>query len=367
MSFTLKSKPPTAVKLATRRNAAKVSHTSYSGTGNAGAEFRPPIVKYAIGPIIQKKLSVSEPNDKYEQEADRVADQVVRMPEPTSRQPVPRGSYSGVQIQRQCLACQNEERIQTKAIADSVGGSDNNSMGLRNTQGSGIALPDHIRSFFEPRFGHDFRQVRIHSDQSAADSARSVRARAYTLGNRVVFGAGEYRPGTTEGRRLLAHELTHVIQQRGNLTSQMQCQALPQPLSQIERNLRENVEENCGPLSSSGRTLERLRRGSTLDQIIEIEMLFDRYEEERESSQRGLEAYLERIRRGEIEGDADQFRYLEFLFQDMLHKLHVLPILPNTTLRNWRAVARCRLSVLNLEHFQEANGLPRPRRLLRRR
>jgi hypothetical protein len=78
---------------------------------------------------------------------------------------------------------------------------------------SGRPLDDSSRAFMEPRFGHDFSRVRVHTDERAAESARSVNALAYTVGRDVVFGAGQYQPGTAEGRRLLAHELTHVVQQ----------------------------------------------------------------------------------------------------------------------------------------------------------
>jgi len=71
------------------------------------------------------------------------------------------------------------------------------------------------RAFMEPRFGHDFSQVRVHTDARAAESARAVNALAYTVGRDVVFGKGEYEPGTSEGKRLMAHELTHVVQQGG--------------------------------------------------------------------------------------------------------------------------------------------------------
>ncbi len=74
-------------------------------------------------------------------------------------------------------------------------------------------LDPHTRSFMEPYFGHDFSRVRVHSDPAAAASADSLGARAYTVGHHLVFGPGQYRPGTAEGRRLLAHELTHVMQQ----------------------------------------------------------------------------------------------------------------------------------------------------------
>lgn len=78
----------------------------------------------------------------------------------------------------------------------------------------GQSLDAGMRAFMEPRFGHDFSQVRVHTDARAAESARAVNALAYTVGRNVVFGAGQYVPGTNAGKRLLAHELTHVVQQR---------------------------------------------------------------------------------------------------------------------------------------------------------
>ena len=78
---------------------------------------------------------------------------------------------------------------------------------------TGQSLDVAARSFMEPRFGHDFSSVRIYSDSRAAQAARSMKALAYTVGSDIVFGAGQYQPETTSGRRLLAHELTHVIQQ----------------------------------------------------------------------------------------------------------------------------------------------------------
>jgi outer membrane protein OmpA-like peptidoglycan-associated protein len=77
----------------------------------------------------------------------------------------------------------------------------------------GQSLDAETRNFMEPGFGHDFSQVRVHADEKAAESARAVNALAYTVGRDVVFGGGQYAPGTSEGRRLLAHELTHVVQQ----------------------------------------------------------------------------------------------------------------------------------------------------------
>jgi hypothetical protein len=78
---------------------------------------------------------------------------------------------------------------------------------------SGQPLDPHARTFFESRFGHDFSQVRVHTDAAAAESARRMNALAYTVGRDVVFGRGQYAPGTRSGRVLLGHELTHVLQQ----------------------------------------------------------------------------------------------------------------------------------------------------------
>src|SRR5262249_17437579 len=80
--------------------------------------------------------------------------------------------------------------------------------------GRGTPLPRSVRRHMEPRFGTSFADVRVHHDRQASDSARSVGARAYTFGRDVVFHAGEYRPETAAGRRLIAHELAHVVQQR---------------------------------------------------------------------------------------------------------------------------------------------------------
>lgn len=84
---------------------------------------------------------------------------------------------------------------------------------------SGQPLDPATRAFFEPRFGHDFSQVRVHSDVRAAESARAVNALAYTVGRDVVFGTGQYAPQIGDGKRLLAHELAHVLQQRSEITA----------------------------------------------------------------------------------------------------------------------------------------------------
>lgn len=118
-------------------------------------------------------------------------------------------------IQRQLKEDEKEEEetIQAKAQGPLGEATSGLSARIHALKGGGQALPEDVRSFFEPRFGHDFSQVQVHTDTRAAETASAVNARAYTLGRDMVFGRGQYAPETSAGRRLLAHELTHVVQQ----------------------------------------------------------------------------------------------------------------------------------------------------------
>lgn len=147
--------------------------------------------------VIQTKLAISTPGDQYEVEADRVAEQVMRMPEPQGEI-----HSSPRHLQRACAGCNSgatpEHFSEAKALS-----------------GGGHPLSASARSYFEPRFGYDFSNVRLHTDNAAMESARQVKALAYTIGRDIVLGAGQTSSETAAGRRLLAHELTHVIQQGG--------------------------------------------------------------------------------------------------------------------------------------------------------
>src|SRR5262249_32675378 len=98
--------------------------------------------------------------------------------------------------------------------------------GLQASRGEGRPLPSESRSFFEKRIGADFRSVQIHADQRGADLSRSVHAKAFTRANHIYFAQGQYNPHTSSGQLLLAHELTHVVQQ-GHATIQRQSSAAP--------------------------------------------------------------------------------------------------------------------------------------------
>lgn len=173
----------------------------------------------ALGNHIQTKLKISQPEDEHEQEADRVADQVMRMPDPGANLDRTEGLTQALQpspgrphLLRKCGDCEAEEQLQRKEIR---GGSVLTGAGVEEL-GGGQPLSPVERSFFEPRFNRDFGHVRIHTDTPAAESAKSVDARAYTVSRNVVFGAGQYAPETADGKKLLAHELAHVLQAEGH-------------------------------------------------------------------------------------------------------------------------------------------------------
>lgn len=164
---------------------------------------------------MQTKLQVSTPGDEYEREADQVAEQVMRMPE-SSNGRVAEMKASGSLGRARHASGGAAHADNVPAVVGDV---------LRST---GEPLDASTRAFMEPRFGHNFSDVRVHTNARAAESARSVNALAYTVGRNVVFGARQYVPGTTTGQRLLAHELTHVVQQgRDAILPQLQRQPAP--------------------------------------------------------------------------------------------------------------------------------------------
>jgi len=176
--------------------------------------------------VIQRKLSVSQPDDAHEREADRIADQVMRS---TALQSPVASGIQGIQIatspalQRSCGCgcngagdCAERKEATSEASDDETESLQVVDQVLRST---GQSLDHQTRSFMDSRFGYDFAGVRVHTGERADRSARAVNALAYTVGNNVVFSAGRYDPQSTAGRRLLAHELTHVVQQQSGATS----------------------------------------------------------------------------------------------------------------------------------------------------
>jgi hypothetical protein len=141
-------------------------------------------------------LTIGRVDDPLEHNADRVANHIMRRPS------------SAPPIRGQAVADHDPHR--EPAVPAETGRY------LDRSQGTGSPLSDGTRRYFETRFAADFRAVRVHDDDAAGQASRSIGALAFTRGSDIVFGAGQYAPGTAAGRHLLAHELTHVVQQAGN-------------------------------------------------------------------------------------------------------------------------------------------------------
>jgi hypothetical protein len=160
------------------------------------------------GPI-QRKLKMGADDDPLEREADRVADQVLRMPPKVAASPPIGGKF----IHREHDESQQKKPARSHATKGAASAPDAPAS-VRDTLRSPGHPLDHVtREYFESRFQQNFSQVRVHTDTRASQSALHIGANAYTAGSDIVFGAGEFAPATTEGKRLLAHELTHVVQQ----------------------------------------------------------------------------------------------------------------------------------------------------------
>jgi hypothetical protein len=215
----------------TNKEAATMNSTSPSplrAPARPLHQLRGALGNQAFGSVIQAKLQISQPGDEYEREADRVAEQVMRMPDAASAEPVTGDAPPPIsRLQRQCAQCEEEkiqrqpmnedEEEETLQAKEAPGRTPHTTPDAQaridRLQGAGHPLPSAIRDFFEPRFGYDFSQVRVHTDGQATASTRAVQALAYTVGHDVVFAPGQYSPGTQWGQRLIAHELTHTIQQ----------------------------------------------------------------------------------------------------------------------------------------------------------
>ncbi|MEQ8677292.1 MAG: DUF4157 domain-containing protein [Aggregatilineales bacterium] len=204
------------------------------------------------GNVLQAKMTVGEPDDQYEQEADSVAQQVMTMPDASVQREMPEEEellqakpisalqregleeeemLQGKLLQREGLEeeelqakpidtlqremPEEEEMLQGKSagvpeVTEDVEGK------ISSMKGGGQALPESTREFLEPRFGQDFSGVNIHTGNDAHQLNEAVQARAFTTGNDIFFRDGEYSPDSSAGRELLAHELTHVVQQGGS-------------------------------------------------------------------------------------------------------------------------------------------------------
>jgi Domain of unknown function (DUF4157) len=165
-------------------------------------------------PTIQSKLTINQPGDQYEQEADGVAEQVMRMPDPSAAPNIHTSARDEVGLQRKCAECEEEEQLHRKPVG---AGASEPAVAppivheVLNSPGQPLDQATH--AFFEPRFGRDFSHVRVHTDEKAAQSSRAIRALAYTVGRDIVFDTDRYAPSNPDGLGLISHELAHIVQQ----------------------------------------------------------------------------------------------------------------------------------------------------------
>jgi hypothetical protein len=192
-----------------------------------------------FAPAVQMKMAVSKPGDKLEQEADRMADKVMRIPSPVSLSPekeeklqrapdeklqkkekekiqkaaAPEEKIQKKEDEKLQKAPASEEKLQRKGSDGAPFVNANLQSAIQSRSGGGQPLSSDVRGYMEPRFNADFSKVRVHSNQEAAALSNQLSARAFTHQNNIFFSRNQYQPGSSDGRQLLAHELTHTIQQ----------------------------------------------------------------------------------------------------------------------------------------------------------
>ena len=183
---------------------------------------------------VQSKLKIGQPNDKYEQEADRIAEQVIKMPES--------------QIQKKtCSSCNesDEENIMTYSNGTASEFADTKIENeISNSKGRGKGLPPDTLEFMESRFGTDFSNVKIHTDQQSTELNEKLNAQAFTLGNDIYFNSDKFSSNSKSGQQLLAHELVHIIQQINLSSKQFQRRINPEDISNEMEGLPFVVSES---------------------------------------------------------------------------------------------------------------------------
>ncbi|MCB0535021.1 MAG: DUF4157 domain-containing protein, partial [Saprospiraceae bacterium] len=221
------------------------------GHGNAVASGTPV--------VIQPKLKVNAPDDAHEREADAMAERVMRMPQRGENTLI--SGAGPIVIQRRCDCAEEpevqrqemneeEETVQTKSMIHpaSDGGfaaSHQLASQIKSSKGMGKPLSGKTLTSMNWAFGANFSHVRIHTGSQASEFSQGLRARAFTYGSDIYFNHGQYNPESSEGKRLLAHELAHVMQQgpRSIISNEKEINNGPQLLPSIQRNLLDSTTE----------------------------------------------------------------------------------------------------------------------------
>jgi Domain of unknown function (DUF4157)/Annexin len=238
-------------------------HAQQAKTSDNKSGYRPAATS-GEGLGLQCKLEIGSVKDPLEAEADAMADRVMRMPDTPL-------------VQRKCAGCEEEkEKLQRKPLAASITpfiqtkgaedgtASDAVTSQINATKGSGNDLDGNTKSFMESRFGADFSNVKIHTDDDAVQMNRELGAQAFTVGNDIFFNSGQYAPDSGSGKHLLAHELTHTVQQ-GNASS---IQRKPSLTKADLNDIAEKVHKAIAGLGTDEEaaymTLQRLEKDAGL-------------------------------------------------------------------------------------------------------
>ena len=190
------------------RRAGSRTGGFFKAAGTAGF-FGPVMRKASSQPITSSNLSVSKPTDPLEKEADRTAEKVLRAP---ARSGWPQGASPRAPTTRVPAGRRFEPQVLRLGTGTPTVAADARAE-IKGATTGGQALTPGVRAFMEPRLGADLGHVRVHADESAHSLSNHLSARAFTYRDHIFFGRSQYQPGTDTGRRLLAHELTHTIQQ----------------------------------------------------------------------------------------------------------------------------------------------------------
>lgn len=193
---------------------------------------------------VPSKLTLNKPDDKYDEEAERIADSMMRMPESDEVTPerIQRSGDNG--------GAPAPDLEQVTSVADD----------------SGQPLSKSVRSFFEPRFSRDFGDVRVHTGPESDEAARSINAEAFTTGRDIFFRKGNYQPESIQGKKLLAHELTHVLQQRSGRIGSSGTALLR------KKTDKSGSAKSSGTSETQGRSLPANWVDKTVREVIESEL-----------------------------------------------------------------------------------------------
>lgn len=217
---------------------------------------------------VQRKLAVGAVNDPLEQEADDMAGKVMRMPQsPFARHKSPSCSCDGYDDEHvQLKSSDNQAAPFIQEKSDGAGTASNSVSGqIKSTMGGGYGMDGSTRSFMESRFDTDFGGVKIHTGEESADLNRSLNARAFTINNNIYFNSGQYEPETSVGKYLLAHELTHVLQQDSAIRRKMPGDSSGRPLGFVPTPEQEQYDKDTFEIEEWKKVLERLNKGELND------------------------------------------------------------------------------------------------------